>query len=74
MGTPRRDGDAQLAEVEGVVPREASVREATNEAATAVGARELPPQTWEERTEPDCGTSAYRDLQRRRRTENESAC
>ena len=42
------DGDVPLVVAEGVVLHEASVRETTNEAATAVGMRELPPQTWEE--------------------------
>ena len=54
------DGDARVAVAEGEVLREASVRETTNEAATAVGDASAASPNKEERTEPDCGTSAYR--------------
>ena len=66
------DRGARLTVAEGVVLREACVRETTSECRDKDGiAPKLPPDTWEER---DCGTSAYcgtcYDVMR---AENESA-
>ena len=56
-GVTKTDGGARLTVVEGVVLRKASIGETTSECRNNDrGARELPPEAWEER---DCETNAY---------------